>query len=157
MAETLLQYLVWAIPSGGIGAAIAWIANRKHRETSEAKAVHDTYKDMYHDISDELRKLREENAEINKKFDQVSAESRSLKRSLDRLCRAIEAIQLCPYRAKCPVRAELQDSEHVSSLLDDLGDEGRGRRVAGQRKRDERKKTDGGDGSPIRGDPADSR
>ena len=157
MAETLLQYLIWAIPSGGIGAAIAWIANRKHRETTEAKAVHDTYKDMYHDISNELRELREENAAINKKFDQVSAESRSLKRSLDRLCRAIEAIQLCPYRAKCPVRAELQDGGNVANLLDGLGDEGRGRSVGGQRKRGERKKADGGNGSPIRGDPADSR
>lgn len=29
MSDTILQILQWALPSGGIGAAIAWVANRK--------------------------------------------------------------------------------------------------------------------------------
>lgn len=49
--ETLLQILQWAIPSGGIGAAIAWLVNRKAVSAKAAKAVHDTYKTMYEDIS----------------------------------------------------------------------------------------------------------
>ena len=44
MAETIFQILQWAIPSGGIGAAIAWIANRRLRTVEEKKKVEDTYK-----------------------------------------------------------------------------------------------------------------
>ncbi len=111
MVETILQYLAWAIPSGGIGAAIAWFANRNVRKTTEAKQIHDTYKEMYEDVSAELRAIRNENGEILERADKASQESRILKRALDRLSRAIEAIQFCPYRAECPVRAELQDGE----------------------------------------------
>ena len=39
-----MQILMWAVPSGGIGAAIAWVANRKTRAVQDAKVVHDTYK-----------------------------------------------------------------------------------------------------------------
>ena len=51
MADTIFQILQWAIPSGGIGAAIAWIAEKKTRDAKTAKEVHDTYKAMYEDIS----------------------------------------------------------------------------------------------------------
>ena len=61
MAETILQILQWAIPSGGIGAAIAWIANRKAASAKTAKAVHDTYKTMYEDISQLLVENQKKN------------------------------------------------------------------------------------------------
>ena len=51
MADILLQFIQWAIPSGGIGAAIVWFANRKANNAKNAKIVHDTYKGMYEDIS----------------------------------------------------------------------------------------------------------
>lgn len=44
MADFLLQFIQWAIPSGGIGAAIVWFANRKANNAKNAKVVHDTYK-----------------------------------------------------------------------------------------------------------------
>ena len=34
-----MQALQWAIPSGGVGAAIAWVANRKVRQAEQAKKV----------------------------------------------------------------------------------------------------------------------
>ena len=148
MAETILQILTWAIPSGGIGAAIAWLANRNVRKTTEAKTIHDTYKTMYEDVSRELKAIRSENGEILEKADRTSQESRSLKRALDRLSRAIEAIQFCPYRAECPVRAELQDGENLPLPR-------RGDPVRQQRKRF-RKKGDAGDSSGGHGD-ADSQ
>ena len=37
MGDTIFQILQWAIPSGGIGAAIAWIANRRLRTVEEKK------------------------------------------------------------------------------------------------------------------------
>lgn len=116
MADTILQYLAWAIPSGGIGAAIAWIANRRMRRMHEVKEVHDTYKEMYHDISQEIKELRRDNVEILENSERIASESRVLKRSLDRLSRAIEAIRFCDYHDNCPVRAELQDCADVNNV-----------------------------------------
>ena len=54
MTDMIMNILQWAIPSGGIGAAIAWIANRKVKEAEQAKRIHDTFKEMYGDVSKEL-------------------------------------------------------------------------------------------------------
>lgn len=107
MTDTIIELLSWAIPSGGIGAGIAWIANRRLRELKTVKEVHDTYKEMYTDISAELEKLQKKNDETAKKIEELTAENGRTRRALNRLSRAIEAIQLCPYREACPVRGEL--------------------------------------------------
>ena len=44
MADTIFQILQWAIPSGGIGAAIAWIANRRLRTVEQKKKVEEEKK-----------------------------------------------------------------------------------------------------------------
>lgn len=111
MADTIMQILMWAIPSGGIGAAIAWIANKSIRQAKTAKEIHDTYKAMYSDVSDALMKVNRENEKLNEKVDELSKENERTRRSLNRLCRAIEAIQLCPHRSSCPVRSELSLTE----------------------------------------------
>ena len=108
-ADIILQLLQWAIP-GGIGGCVTWIVSRQLRKTRVVKEVHDTYKEMYHDISAEIIQLRKENEEIIRKSERIAEESRALKRAADRLSRAIEAIQMCDYRAHCPVRDELQNS-----------------------------------------------
>ena len=111
MADTIMQILMWAIPSGGIGAAIAWIANKSVRQAKTAKEVHDTYKAMYSDVSEALMKVNRENEKLNEKVDELTKENERTRRSLNRLCRAIEAIQLCPHRSSCPVRSELSLTE----------------------------------------------
>jgi len=148
MADTIMQILMWAIPSGGIGAAIAWIANKSVRQAKTAKEIHDTYKAMYSDVSDALMKVNHENEKLNGKVDDLTKENEKTRRSLNRLCRAIEAIQLCPHRSSCPVRSELSLTED-----DDKRREGAKRTVSGQhRNRDQMdgsgKDTDveGGDG-----------
>lgn len=105
--ETILEILQWAIPSGGIGAAIAWIANKSARQAKSAKEVHDTYKAMYADVSALMLKVQNENEKSNEKIDELGKENERTRRALNRLSRAIEAIQLCPHRAGCPVRGEL--------------------------------------------------
>ena len=111
--NTLLQILQWAIPSGGIGAAIAWLVNRKAASAKAAKAVHDTYKTMYEDISNLLVENQKKNEKtinsLQEELDKARAESARIKRSLDRLSRAIEAIQYCPHRGTCPISHELQN------------------------------------------------
>ena len=115
MTDIILNILQWAIPSGGIGAAIAWIANRKVKEAEQAKRIHDTFKEMYGDVSKELlAKQKELNdaAEDNAKaLEELNKENARTRYALNRLTRAIEAIQLCPHRASCPVSGELQNQE----------------------------------------------
>ena len=111
MAETIFQILQWAIPSGGIGAAIAWIANRRLRTVEEKKKVEDTYKQMYDMVSAELVGLHKQNRINYEKMEELRGENDKTRRALNRLSRAIEAIQLCPHRAACPVSGELSLSE----------------------------------------------
>ena len=156
MTETILQILTWTIPSGGIGAAIAWVANRRMRRSRDAKEVHDTYKEMYNAVSEELLALQNQTLKNYEKTEELIQENVRTRRSLNRLSRAIEAIQLCPYRAKCPVRAELQDSSEGGGLdtTKPHGDEHG--TSDGQRKRSDRKKADAVDSSRVVGEADDS-
>ena len=131
MAETVLKYLMWAIPSGGIGAAIAWIANRRLRTVEQRKKVEDTYKQMYDLVSAELIGLQKQNQINYEKIEELRSENDKTRRALNRLSRAIEAIQLCPYRASCPVRSELQIDQADS---DGNAEPGKRQRVGRQHK-----------------------
>lgn len=117
---TILTILQWAIPSGGIGAAIAWLANRKVARAKAAKEIHDTYKEMYQDVSELLIKVQKENEKCNEKIETLTKESERTRRAITRLSRAVEAIQLCPHRSSCPVRDEL-------SVDEDGGETGNGK------------------------------
>ncbi len=144
MAGTILDIIQWAIPSGGIGAAIAWVANRKATAAKTAKSVHDTYKVMYEDVSTLLVETQKKYEETTKITEKLVAENNLTRRAVNRLSRAIEAIQLCPHRAACPVSSELQ--------LDEDGGEGGkpsgGKRgTKGQRKRREEREESVVDGS----------
>jgi hypothetical protein len=110
-AETVMNILQWAVPSGGIGAAIAWIANRKANSARTAKTVHDTYKAMYEDISRLLEETQRKYDDSKKLTEKLVSENDLTRRALNRLSRAIEAIQVCPHRSACPVRDELQNDQ----------------------------------------------
>ena len=150
MAETIFQILQWAIPSGGIGAAIAWIANRRLRTVEEKKKVEDTYKQMYDMVSAELVGLHKQNRINYEKMEELRGENDKTRRALNRLSRAIEAIQLCPHRAACPVSGELSLSEDS-----DKGKQHRTRqRSEGSRTADEHPQTVAAadDGARVTGD-----
>lgn len=121
MTDIIMNVLQWAIPSGGIGAAIAWIANRKVKEAEQAKQIHDTFKEMYGDVSKELlakqKELNDAAEENARAIEELNRENARTRYALNRLSRAIESIQLCPHRATCPVSGELQNGEE-----DDGGD-----------------------------------
>ena len=118
MVDTLMQFLTWAIPSGGIGAAIAWIANRKVKAAESAKQVHDTYKSMYEDISRELLTTQKKVDEATKATEELRDENARTRRALNRLSKAIEAIQVCPHRSSCPVSSELRLDEEDADQAD---------------------------------------
>ena len=149
MTDIILNILQWAILPGGIGTAIAWIANRKVKEAEQAKRIHDTFKEMYGDVSKELlAKQKELNdaAEDNAKaIEELNRENARTRYALNRLTRAIEAIQLCPHRASCPVSSELQNQE-------DDGDQDAADGAGKQRKqRQQRKQRHGASGESDNG------
>lgn len=111
MADTILQIIQWAIPSGGIGAAIAWFANRNAKKAETAKSVHDTYKLMYEDVSRELLETQKKVDGSTKKMDALGEENKRIRIALNRLTRAIQAIQRCPHSSNCPVSDELSLDE----------------------------------------------
>ena len=115
MADTIFQILQWAIPSGGIGAAIAWIAEKKTRDAKTAKEVHDIYTAMYEDISALLVETQKTYEETKEQIETLGTENSRTRRALNRLSRAIEAIQICPHRANCPVSGELSLDEEADT------------------------------------------
>ncbi len=107
----IMQIIQWAIPSGGVGAAIAWLANRKVKSAKNAKEVHDTYKAMYEDISRLLEETQERYEDTTKQIVELREENTRTRYAVNRLSRAIEAIQLCPHRSACPVSDKLSLDE----------------------------------------------
>ena len=102
-----MQIIQWAIPSGGIGAAIAYLTGRKARAAATAKSVHDTYKLMYEDVSRELLATQQKIDENAKQTEALGEEYKRTRYALNRLTRAIQAIQRCPHSGSCPVSGEL--------------------------------------------------
>lgn len=143
MADTVMQILTWAIPSGGIGAAISWIANRKVKTAESAKKIHDTYKEMYEDISRELVTIQKKSDENTQAMEALRDENSRTRRALNRLSRAIEAIQSCPHRGSCPVSGELSLDEDGTEAGDSQPSGGK-RKPRQQR---DRKQSEGSEGS----------
>lgn len=92
MLETILQYLQWAVP-GGVGAAVMWLLSRDVRRAHTAKEIHDTYRDMYSDVSHSLTEMREENERLYN--------------AIIRLEHAVRRANTCRYWDSCPIRSEL--------------------------------------------------
>lgn len=95
--DTLTNILQWVIPSGGLGAVIAWFTSKTIRNIRTKKEEHDTYKVLYDDISETLKTLQDEMGNLHKE--------------LGRFRRAISKIYGCRYYPNCPVQHELQNSE----------------------------------------------
>lgn len=106
----ILAILQWAIPSGGIGAAIAWIVHRKVAAAKDASAVHDIYKKMYDDVSAELVKMQNLRENLEQKLNKNLTENDELRRAVNRLRNTLVEIKRCPHYNVCPVRNELQNS-----------------------------------------------
>lgn len=120
MAE-ILQILQWAIPSGGIGAAIAWLVHRKVLTARDAKTIHDTYKKMYEDVSEHLTKINEKYEKLQDEINRLRETNDELERQVKALKRAMQTIRRCRYYDQCPVRDELRDGKKVDA---DGGDDG---------------------------------
>lgn len=116
----ILSILQWALPSGGIGAAIAWFIHRSAVNAKDAKTVHDTYKQMYHDLGAELERLQVQinhQTDVNRtlcdKIKKLTDENDELRKAINRLRSTLLEIKRCPHYADCPVRSELRDAENA--------------------------------------------
>lgn len=100
MTETIASILQWLLPSGGMGAVMIWITSRKLRTIRVAKEEHDTYKQMYEDVSNTLLEFR--------------SDYERLQKSINKLERAISKAHGCHYRDICPIlRSELQHDKEA--------------------------------------------
>jgi hypothetical protein len=93
MSGTLIDIAQWLIPSGGLGAALAWLFSRTLRQIRTTREVHDTYKQLYENIQETLVDLQDEN--------------KKLYRAVSKLERAISRAAACRYYADCPIGREL--------------------------------------------------
>ena len=107
--ETILQILEWIVPAGGVGTAAGWFWNRKVSQAKSKKEVHDTFRQMYEDVSVALLSLQKKYDELSERFNESKDNEARFIRAANRLSRAIEAIPLCAYHSQCPVLVELQD------------------------------------------------
>lgn len=127
--DVLMQFLGWAVP-GGLGAGATWFLSRRQRRTREAKEVHDTYREMYADVSATLSAIQARNNELNDILEDIKQENCGLRRAVVALRKAIQAIGNCRHYDDCPVRRELP-------LIADCGAElgiervGHGRHITG--------------------------
>lgn len=94
MTETLLTLLQWLVPTGSVGAVIAWLTSKTLRQARTAKEVHDTYKAMYEDLHGTLIDLQHDNTQLHD--------------AIRRLESAIRRATECRYYGTCPLRSELQ-------------------------------------------------
>lgn len=101
LLDIIIQLLHWAVP-GGIGVGVAWLLNRNVRTAHEAKEVHDTYKEMYADVSRSLTEMRGENEKL---FNAII-----------RLEHAVQRANTCRYWDACPIRSELPYTENHGTV-----------------------------------------
>ena len=148
--DGMLEILQWVVPSGAVASIATWLIDRGLRRVRSAKEIHDTYKQMYEDVSASLVSLQQKHEETNEKLEELTAEHLRTRRALNRLSRAIEAIESCDYRNICPVRSELQISEDCDG---DLHSGGAGRQPGG--KRSSRREPQERGRNPKHGDGAD--
>lgn len=111
--ETILQILPWF--GTVLGTVFGWILNRKVNQAKSKKEIHDTFKQMYEDVSALLLTLQKENGELHATINEKSENEARLIRAVNRLSRAMEAIPLCDYHAQCPVLGELRLDEGGSA------------------------------------------
>ena len=127
--DVLMQFLAWAVP-GGLGAGATWFLSRRQRRIRETKEEHDTYREMYADVSATLSAIQARNNELNETLDDIKQENGGLRRAVVALRKAIQAIGNCRHYDDCPVRRELP---FVADGCDGsgVGADTRGRHVAG--------------------------
>lgn len=92
--DILLDLLRWAAPMG-LGGTVVWLVSRDVRRASAARQVHDTYKQMYEDVSQTLTELRTD-------YDRIYTICTRMERALSRA-------SVCRYWPQCPIRDELPD------------------------------------------------
>lgn len=91
--EQIFEIAQWVI-TGVLSPVVLWLVHRQAREVRTKKEIHDTYKQMYEDVSKALIQTRNDNEKIFEK--------------LGKLEQAVSMAASCPHYAICPVTAKLQ-------------------------------------------------
>jgi hypothetical protein len=121
--QTWLDLVQWAIPAGGIGAAIAWVANRKLIRIKLSKTEHDTFHQMYDDVSALLEKTQTKYNEMTETLEDLRNDRNKISNQMADLREAVRRIADCKYLPACPVNEWMQNHPNRTRKL--LGDKDR--------------------------------
>lgn len=92
--DTIVQILMWALPTGCVGGAIGWFTSKRIRAARESLEAHNAYKQMYDDLTST--------------YYEIQRDYRKLLKEHGRLYRLISSINMCVHYDECPLRDGLQ-------------------------------------------------
>ena len=81
----MLEILQWVVPSGAVASIATWLIDRGLRRVRSAKEIHDTYKQMYEDVSASLVSLQQKHEETNEKLEQIENKQAELEKKIEEL------------------------------------------------------------------------
>ena len=102
MSDALLNFLMYALPSGFLGAIVNWWLGRRKRKVQDMSDIDGLYIESTNKLREELIKTQDENRKVYRDIGR-------LERAVSKLERAISKATTCRHFDDCPIRNELPD------------------------------------------------
>lgn len=102
MSDVLLNFLMYALPSGFLGAIMNWWLSRRKRKAQDMGDIDSLYIENIKKLREELIKTQDENRKVYRDIGR-------LERAVSKLERAISKATSCKHFDVCPIRNELPE------------------------------------------------
>ena len=102
---TLLDVLMWALPSGFLGGVVTWIVSRSTFKARNHKEQEVIYKELYEAQGKTLLQLQENYSELQNSNLEIDEKLSKMYRLLQRIP---NTVKMCRYYDTCPVMPLLQ-------------------------------------------------
>ncbi len=108
MSDALLNFLMYALPSGFLVQLLNWWLSRKKRKVQDMGDIDGLYIENINKLREELIKTQDENRKVYRDIGR-------LERAVSKLERAISKATTCRHFDDCPIRSELPEQAGSSS------------------------------------------
>ena len=102
MRDVLLNFLMYALPSGFVVQLLNWLLSHRKRKAQDMGDIDKLYIENINKLRDELIKTQDENRKVYRDVGR-------LERAVSRLERTISKITTCSHFDDCPIRNELPE------------------------------------------------
>ena len=102
MSDVLLNFLMYALPSGFAVQLLNWLLSHRKRKAQDMGDIDTLYIENIGKLRDELIKTQDENRKVYRDIGR-------LERAISKLERAISKATACPHFDDCPIRNELPE------------------------------------------------